>query len=79
MNPISVSRNNYDVGAVGDLRRIKSAISVARAVMEHTQNTFLVGESGQSHLLCLFVCWCLTSLLNIRIHNGWCLLVAVVL
>lgn len=35
-----------DVGAVGDLRRIKSAISVARAVMHFTDHTLLVGESG---------------------------------
>lgn len=33
-----------NVGAVGALRRIKSAISVARHVLEHTQHSFLVGE-----------------------------------
>ncbi|PIO22517.1 hypothetical protein AB205_0030030 [Aquarana catesbeiana] len=33
------------VGAVASLRRIKNAIGVARAVMEHTKHTFLVGES----------------------------------
>lgn len=35
-----------EVGAVADLRRIKNAIGVARAVMEHTDHTLLVGESG---------------------------------
>lgn len=35
-----------DVGAVGDLRRIKNAIGVARKVLEHTTHTLLVGESG---------------------------------
>lgn len=35
-----------EVGAVGDLRRVKNAVGVARAVMEHTQHTLLVGESG---------------------------------
>lgn len=35
-----------EVGAVADLRRIKNAIGVARAVMEQTQHTMLVGESG---------------------------------
>lgn len=35
-----------EVGAVADLRRIKNAIGVARAVMQHTEHTFLVGESG---------------------------------
>lgn len=35
-----------EVGAVADLRRIKNAIGVARAVMERTEHTMLVGESG---------------------------------
>lgn len=35
-----------EVGAVGDLRRVKNAVGVARAVMEHTQHTLLVGVSG---------------------------------
>ncbi|KAM7328627.1 N(4)-(beta-N-acetylglucosaminyl)-L-asparaginase isoform X1 [Alexandromys fortis] len=35
-----------DVGAVGDLRRIKNAIGVARKVLEHTTHTLLVGESA---------------------------------
>ena len=34
------------VGAVGCLRYIKNAISVARAVMDHTMQTLLVGELG---------------------------------
>lgn len=38
--------NTMEVGAVGDLRRIKNAIGVARAVMERTDHTLLVGESG---------------------------------
>ncbi|XP_064608074.1 N(4)-(Beta-N-acetylglucosaminyl)-L-asparaginase-like [Liolophura sinensis] len=37
---------SHDVGAVGDLRRVKSALSVARAVLEYTTHTFLVGESA---------------------------------
>lgn len=37
-----------EVGAVANLRRIKSAIGVARAVMELTEHTMLVGESGRS-------------------------------
>ena len=39
-------RETHDVGAVGCLKEIKSAISVARSVMEHTKQTFLVGEDG---------------------------------
>lgn len=41
-------RQTMDVGAVGCLRRIPSAIAVARAVMEHTEHTLLVGELGWS-------------------------------
>ena len=42
-----VSRETHDVGAVGCLKQIKSAISVARSVMEHTEQTFLVGDDGR--------------------------------
>ncbi|MEJ1285118.1 aspartylglucosaminidase [Cricetulus griseus] len=34
-----------NVGAVGDLRRIKNAIGVARRVLDHTTHTLLVGDS----------------------------------
>lgn len=33
-----------DMGAVGGLRRIKNAISVARHVLEHTTHSLLVGD-----------------------------------
>lgn len=36
-----------EVGAVANLRKIKNAIGVARAVMELTEHTMLVGESGR--------------------------------
>jgi len=36
----------HSVGAVGCLRRIKSAISVARSIMEHTTHSFLAGEEA---------------------------------
>lgn len=48
LSVFSVSRDTMEVGAVADLRRIKNAIGVARAVMEHTDHTLLVGESGIS-------------------------------
>ncbi len=41
-------RESHDVGSVGCLRQVKSAISVARSVMERTGHTLLVGELGQS-------------------------------
>ncbi|KAH3708599.1 N(4)-(Beta-N-acetylglucosaminyl)-L-asparaginase-like [Dreissena polymorpha] len=36
----------HDVGAVGGLRRIKRAISVARKVLDNTDHTLLVGEQA---------------------------------
>ncbi|KAI6647130.1 N4-Beta-N-acetylglucosaminyl-L-asparaginase [Oopsacas minuta] len=38
--------DTLNVGAVGDLRNIKNAIQVARAVLEHTNHTLLAGESA---------------------------------
>ena len=35
-----------DVGGVGSLRRVKSAISVARRVLENTEHSLLVGEQA---------------------------------
>ena len=35
------------MGAVGDLRRIKDAIAVARAVMKYTKHTMIVGDAGR--------------------------------
>lgn len=40
--------DTMEVGAVGDLRRVKNAVGVARAVMEHTRHSLLVGESGNA-------------------------------
>ena len=37
----------HDVGSVGCLKDIKQAISVARSVMEHTEETLLVGDDGR--------------------------------
>lgn len=37
----------YEVGAVGDLRRVKNAIGVAQAVMHYSEHTLIVGESGK--------------------------------
>ena len=39
--------DSHDVGSVGCLKNIRSAISVARSVMVHTDHTLLVGEDGK--------------------------------
>jgi N4-(beta-N-acetylglucosaminyl)-L-asparaginase len=36
----------HDAGSVASLKRVKNAISVARAVMEYTKHTLLVGEGA---------------------------------
>ena len=41
---VLINSETHDVGAVGCLRGVKSAISVARSVMEHTSHTLLVGS-----------------------------------
>uniref|UniRef100_A0A8C7D812 N(4)-(Beta-N-acetylglucosaminyl)-L-asparaginase n=2 Tax=Oncorhynchus kisutch TaxID=8019 RepID=A0A8C7D812_ONCKI len=46
LDAMIMNGNTMEVGAVGDLRRIKNAIGVARAVMERTDHTLLVGESA---------------------------------
>lgn len=46
LDAMIMNGDTMEVGAVGDLRRIKNAIGVARAVMERTKHTFLVGESA---------------------------------
>ena len=38
--------STMEVGAVGDLKRVQHAISVARRVMEKTYHTMIVGESA---------------------------------
>lgn len=40
-----------NVGAVGALRRVKNAISVARHVLEHTKHSFLVGDQATQFAL----------------------------
>ena len=41
------SSKTMDVGSVAALRMVKPAIAVARAVMDYTQHTLLVGDQGR--------------------------------
>jgi len=62
----------HDVGAVGDLRRIKSAISVARFVMEHTQHTLLAGESATAFAVQMgFKETNLSTPQSVKIYTDW--------
>ncbi|XP_060064855.1 N(4)-(Beta-N-acetylglucosaminyl)-L-asparaginase-like [Ylistrum balloti] len=44
LDAMIMNGKTMDVGAVGCIRRVKDAIGVARAVMDHTGHTLLVGE-----------------------------------
>lgn len=44
--PVGMAGPTHDVGAVGYLRRIKSAISVARAVLVHSKHSLVVGDGA---------------------------------
>ncbi|KAB5570901.1 hypothetical protein PHYPO_G00218790 [Pangasianodon hypophthalmus] len=46
LDALIMNGDTMEVGAVGDLRRVKNTVGVARAVMEHTHHTLLVGESA---------------------------------
>ncbi|XP_028657971.1 N(4)-(beta-N-acetylglucosaminyl)-L-asparaginase [Erpetoichthys calabaricus] len=46
LDAMIMNGDTMEVGAVADLRRIKNAIGVARAVMEYSRHTLLVGESA---------------------------------
>lgn len=62
----------HDVGAVGALRRVKSAISVARKVMEHTTHTMLVGDQATEFALMMgFKEENLTTQSSDEIYNEW--------
>ena len=43
-----------DAGAVGGLRRVKNAIGVARAVLDHAEHTMLVGDGATDFALSAF-------------------------
>ncbi|XP_056455921.1 N(4)-(beta-N-acetylglucosaminyl)-L-asparaginase isoform X1 [Gadus chalcogrammus] len=48
LDALIINGDTMEVGAVADLRRVKNAIGVARAVMERTHHTLLVGESASA-------------------------------
>ncbi|KAG9272347.1 N(4)-(beta-N-acetylglucosaminyl)-L-asparaginase [Astyanax mexicanus] len=46
LDAMIMNGDTMEVGAVANLRRVKNAVGVARAVMDYTDHTFLVGESA---------------------------------
>ncbi|XP_004642671.1 N(4)-(beta-N-acetylglucosaminyl)-L-asparaginase [Octodon degus] len=61
-----------NVGAVGDLRRIKNAIGVARKVLEHTTHTLLAGESATKFAKSMgFMSEDLSTNASRGLHSDW--------
>ncbi|XP_042349534.1 N(4)-(beta-N-acetylglucosaminyl)-L-asparaginase [Plectropomus leopardus] len=72
LDAMIMNGNTMEVGAVADLRRIKNAIGVARAVMEHTEHTLLVGESASVFAENMgFIAEDLTTNNSVNIFSQW--------
>ncbi|XP_067247845.1 N(4)-(beta-N-acetylglucosaminyl)-L-asparaginase-like isoform X1 [Chanodichthys erythropterus] len=48
LDAMIMNGKTMEVGAVANLRGVKNAVGVARAVMEYTKHTFIVGESAKN-------------------------------
>jgi N(4)-(beta-N-acetylglucosaminyl)-L-asparaginase len=65
-------RTTHNVGAVGGLRRIKNAISVARKVLDHTKHSLLIGDSATQFAINFgFKEENLTSDFSRKLHQEW--------
>ncbi|GAA6222049.1 N(4)-(beta-N-acetylglucosaminyl)-L-asparaginase isoform X1 [Lates japonicus] len=72
LDAMIMNGNTMEVGAVADLRRIKNAIGVARAVMERTDHTLLVGESASLFAENMgFIAEDLTTNKSVNIFSQW--------
>lgn len=72
LDAMIMNGDTMEVGAVADLRRIKNAIGVARAVMERTEQTLLVGESASVFAENMgFVAEDLTTNKSVNIFSEW--------
>uniref|UniRef100_A0A3P9NYR7 N(4)-(Beta-N-acetylglucosaminyl)-L-asparaginase n=1 Tax=Poecilia reticulata TaxID=8081 RepID=A0A3P9NYR7_POERE len=72
LDAMIMNGNSMEVGAVANLRRIKNAIGVARAVMERTEHTMLVGESASVFAENMgFVAEDLTTNESLNVFSQW--------
>lgn len=61
-----------DAGGVGDLRRVKSAMAVAKGVLQHTKHTLLVGDQATAFALNLgFIHEPLSTNVSLWIWETW--------
>ncbi|XP_030001976.1 N(4)-(beta-N-acetylglucosaminyl)-L-asparaginase-like [Sphaeramia orbicularis] len=72
LDAMIMNGDTMEVGAVGDLKRIKNAVGVARAVMEYTSHTMLVGESASLFAENMgFIAEDLTTNKSMNIFSQW--------
>ncbi|XP_068615367.1 N(4)-(beta-N-acetylglucosaminyl)-L-asparaginase-like [Brachionichthys hirsutus] len=72
LDAMIMNGDTMEVGAVANLRRIKNAIGVARAVMERTDQTMLVGESASVFAEDMgFIAEDLTTIKSTNIFSNW--------
>ncbi|XP_068182211.1 N(4)-(beta-N-acetylglucosaminyl)-L-asparaginase isoform X2 [Antennarius striatus] len=72
LDAMIMNGDTMEVGAVANLRRIKNAIGVARAVMERTEQTMLVGESATMFAENMgFIAEDLTTTKSMNIFSQW--------
>ncbi|XP_043644665.1 putative N(4)-(beta-N-acetylglucosaminyl)-L-asparaginase GE19290 [Drosophila teissieri] len=72
LDALLMDGGTMEVGAVGDLRRVKSAIKVAQHVMEHTLHTLLVGDGADDFGIAMgFQNESLNSNKNIATLQNW--------
>ncbi|XP_048384203.1 N(4)-(Beta-N-acetylglucosaminyl)-L-asparaginase-like [Stegostoma tigrinum] len=72
LDAMIMNGDTMEVGGVGQLRRIKSAIRVARAVMDHTSHSLLVGESASEFAQNMgFLSEDLTTNISLSMHTKW--------
>ncbi|XP_065883752.1 putative N(4)-(beta-N-acetylglucosaminyl)-L-asparaginase GH22932 isoform X2 [Dysidea avara] len=63
---------SHDVGAVGCLKNVNNAIGVARAVMDHTSHTLLVGDDATNFALSMgFNASNLTTPYSEKLWSAW--------
>lgn len=67
-----IPRPSHKVGSVAALRQVKNVIAVARAVLEHTEHTLLVGDQATQFALKMgFKPENLTSEWSAAVHQDW--------
>jgi len=72
LDSLILDARTMNAGAVGGLRRVRNAIGVARAIMEHTTHTILVGDQATAFAIEMgFKEQSLATTTSIEIWENW--------